>query len=136
MDTVSAQVRSKIMARVKSSGNRSTELALASLLRKHGMSGWRRKYPILGKPDFVFPNHFVAVFVDGCFWHGHPTRCRLPKNNKSYWRRKIKRNKVRDRLVTRALRKKGWKVVRIWENEIPSLRTVRRLRKALKTDVQ
>jgi DNA mismatch endonuclease (patch repair protein) len=131
MDTFSRQKRSWIMAQVKSDGNRSTEALLITALRENGITGWRRRYPLYGKPDFVFPKARVAVFVDGCFWHGHPTKCRMPKAHRAYWERKIARNVARDRLVPRALREKGWKVVRIWEDTVQRQSTIRRLRKAL-----
>jgi len=119
------------MAQVKSGGNRSTEARLISVLREHGITGWRREYPLYGKPDFVFPKARVAVFVDGCFWHGHPEKCRIPKAHRSYWERKIARNVARDRCVTRTLQEKGWKVVRIWEDAVQKPATIKWLRKAL-----
>ena len=131
MDTFGPNKRSWIMAQVKSNGNRSTETRLVALLREQGITGWRRQYPLHGKPDFVFPKARVAVFVDGCFWHGHPTKCRMPKAHREYWERKIARNVARDRLVTRALREMGWKVVRIWEDALQKSSTIRKLRKAL-----
>jgi len=67
------------------------------------------------KPDFVFRQARLAVFVDGCFWHGCPKHATKPKNNASFWRRKLSANKKRDRLVTRTLRRAGWHVFRIWE---------------------
>jgi DNA mismatch endonuclease (patch repair protein) len=131
MDTFSPEKRSWIMARVKSSGNRSTEIKLIAVLREHEIKGWRRNYALLGKPDFVFPKAKVAVFVDGCFWHGHPRKCRMPQANRIYWEEKIARNVARDRTVTHDLNKKGWKVIRIWEDSIQKPSTVSRLRKAL-----
>lgn len=131
MDTFSPEKRSWIMARVKSTGNKSTEIKLIAVLREHEIKGWRRNYELFGKPDFVFPKAKVAVFVDGCFWHGHPQKCRMPQANRSYWEEKIARNVARDRTVTYALKKKGWKVVRIWEDSIQKPSTVSRLRKAL-----
>lgn len=131
MDTFSAEKRSWIMAQVKSTGNRSTEKNFIAVLHKSKLSGWRRHYPIFGKPDFVFPRAKVAVFVDGCFWHGHPRKCRVPQSNREYWLGKIDRNIARDRLVTRTLKDKGWKVIRIWEDVILKPSTVARLRKAL-----
>lgn len=119
------------MAQVKSAGNRSTENVLASMLRKARITGWRRAYPLFGKPDFVFPRERVAVFVDGCFWHGHSRKCRVPKANRTYWKKKIARNIARDRLVNRTLKEKGWQVIRIWENCIRKPSTLRKLRKAL-----
>lgn len=131
MDTFSPNKRSWIMAQVKSNGNKSTEIHLRAALRENGIIGWRRTYPLFGKPDFVFPKNRVALFVDGCFWHGHPTKCRIPKTNREYWKMKISRNKQRDRLVNDTLRKKGWKVVRIWEDSIKKPSTISRLRKVL-----
>jgi DNA mismatch endonuclease (patch repair protein) len=131
MDTFSAEKRSWIMAQVKSTGNRSTEKNFIAVLRESKFSGWRRHYPIFGKPDFVFPRAKVAVFVDGCFWHGHPRKCRVPQSNREYWLGKIDRNIARDKLVTRTLKDKGWKVIRIWEDLILKPSTVARLRKAL-----
>src|ERR1035438_1155378 len=94
--------RSRIMSLVRSSGNRSTEMRLLGILKQHRITGWRRRSRLVGKPDFVFPAARVAVFVDGSFWHGHPTRCRIPKTNRDYWVPKIERNKARDRQVTSA----------------------------------
>ena len=131
MDTFTPKKRSWIMAQVKSNGNRSTEARLVTVFRENRITGWRRSYALLGKPDFVFPRARVAVFVDGCFWHGHPRKCRMPKANRPYWLRKISRNVARDRVVTRALQKKGWKVVRIWEDTVLKPATIGRLRKAL-----
>lgn len=131
MDTFSQRKRSWIMAQVKSTGNRSTEKNLLQVLREQKITGWRRFYPLFGKPDFVFPKKRVALFVDGCFWHGHPRKCRVPKANRQYWIKKIARNVARDKLVTRNLSKKGWNVIRIWEDSIRKPSTIVRLRKAL-----
>src|SRR4030042_2444778 len=132
MDTVSKKKRSWIMAQVKSAGNKSRGEITFALLRKHRITGWRRDYPIIGKPDFAFPGKKVAVFIDGCFWHGHPSKCRIPQSNREYWLRKISRNVIRDKIVKGALRQKGWKVVRIWEDTVAKSSTIVRLRKALK----
>ena len=95
-DTVSAEKRSAIMRAVRSRGNKATELALVRLLRQRKITGWRRNRPIFGKPDFVFLRLRLALFVDGCFWHGCSKHCRMPKTNSDYWRLKIARNKRRD----------------------------------------
>lgn len=134
MDTFTPEKRSWIMAQVKSSGSKSTEEKFRVLLRQHGITGWRRNFPLLGKPDFVFPKARLAVFVDGCFWHGHPKKCRMPKTNRDYWEKKIGRNVSRDRAVSRELRTRGWKVLRIWEHRVSDASTLKRLRKALSTD--
>jgi len=82
------------MAQVRSSGNKSTEMNLIAALRKNGITGWRRTYPLFGKPDFVFREKRVAVFVDGCFWHGHPQKCRIPETYRVCWVQKIARGVV------------------------------------------
>lgn len=132
MDKCSQSERSRIMTRIKSTGNASTEKRLLMVFREQGISGWRRCYPLFGKPDFVFPGARLAVFVDGLFWHGHPHKCRVPHTNRRYWTRKIARNVARDRLVTRTLREKGWNVIRIWEDAVRKSSTVVRIEKALK----
>lgn len=109
--------RSEIMSRIKGRGNAATELRMIRLFREHGITGWRRNYPVFGKPDFVFPKQHLAVFVDGDFWHGHPKR-KMPASNVKFWAEKIVRNKARDRLVTKALKGKGWRVLRIWQSSI------------------
>jgi len=104
------------MSLVKSARNATTEERLAHLLRSARITGWRRHYDILGRPDFVWRTQRLAVFVDGCFWHGHDCGRKLtPKTNARLWREKINRNKVRDQRVTRQLRRSGWSVYRIWE---------------------
>lgn len=132
MDMFSARKRSWIMAQVKCSGNKSTEAKLLAVFDASHITGWRRLYPVFGKPDFVFPRQKVAVFVDGCFWHGHPKKCRVPQANRKYWLKKIRRNVTRDRLVNRTLVEKGWKVIRIWEDAVDRSSTMTRLRKALR----
>jgi DNA mismatch endonuclease, patch repair protein len=73
----------------------------------------------------VFRGSKVAVFVDGCFWHGRPKHGTQPKTNAGFWSEKIRRNKARDRLVNATLRKSGWKVVRVWEHELRLKNTAR-----------
>jgi len=124
------------MSRIRASGNRDTELRLIDLFRHFGVTGWRRNQHVFGKPDFVFPKHRVAVFVDGCFWHRH-AGCKFsytPKSRIEFWLPKFQKNVTRDRLVTRKLRKAGWRVIRIWECDLAAVRehrVIRRLRVAL-----
>ena len=128
--------RSAVMARIRGSGNKATELRLIALFRTHGITGWRRQQSVFGKPDFVFRREQVAVFVDGCFWHRHPG-CRFsytPKSRPEFWLPKFERNVARDRLVTRTLRKRNWQVLRIWECQLAPkkvLRTINRIERAL-----
>jgi DNA mismatch endonuclease (patch repair protein) len=77
------------MRGIRSRGNATTEMRLSRILRKHRIIGWRRHLPVEGRPDFVFPVEKVAVFVDGCFWHGCVRCCTSPKHNSDYWEQKI-----------------------------------------------
>lgn len=117
-DTFSKTQRAEIMRAVKSKGNKSTEVKLIGIFKSLHMTGWRRNYKLIGHPDFVFPGKRVALFADGCFWHGHGCRNVTPSDNAEYWKRKIERNKKRDRAANNELVQKGWKVVRLWECEI------------------
>ena len=128
--------RGQLMSRVRSTGNRTTEKRLVVLLRKAGLSGWRRHHPLLGRPDFAWPRAKVAVFVDGCFWHGHDCGKNIhPKTNVGAWREKIRQNRERDRRVNRSLRQQGWRIVRIWECALAKKpnHCIARIRKALGT---
>jgi DNA mismatch endonuclease (patch repair protein) len=111
--------RSQLMARVRSTGNRTTELRTVALLREYGITGWRRHGKLPGKPDFTWRLERVVLFVDGCFWHGHRCGKKLAaKTNPEFWRVRIATNKTRDRRNSRQLRRQGWKVVRFWECEL------------------
>ena len=125
--------RSKIMASIKGTANRSTEQALATVLRSSGLSGWRRHANLPGRPDFVFPRERVAIFVDGCFWHGCPKCYKEPRRNVPFWRHKISANRSRDQRVRRALNRKGCSVLRVWEHSLTDSRQIRaRISRALR----
>ena len=129
-DVFTKAKRSEVMSRIPGRGNKNTELALAKVFRANRITGWRRNQKVFGKPDFVFQKLKLAVFVDGCFWHGCPKHATKPKNNREFWRRKLSANKARDRIVTHALRRAGWRVLRVWEHELAKkndARLVRRL---------
>jgi DNA mismatch endonuclease (patch repair protein) len=117
-DVFTKAKRSQVMSRIRGRGNKETELALARLLRAHGITGWRRHAPLFGKPDFSFRRDRVLVFVDGCFWHGCPRHSNMPVSNRLFWEKKLTANKRRDRLVTKTLREQGWIVLRIWEHDL------------------
>ena len=118
-DIFSKTKRSDVMSRIRSRRNKATELALAKFLRAHHITGWRRHQSVLGRPDFIFADARIAVFVDGCFWHGCRLHSSQPRTNTAFWRKKLDGNIVRDRLVNRELRKAGWRVVRVWEHDLP-----------------
>jgi DNA mismatch endonuclease (patch repair protein) len=117
-DPLSREERSKVMAAVRGSGNKVTELRLIAIFQEFKISGWRRGSKLPGKPDFVFHREKLAVFVDGCFWHGCQWHCRMPKSRPEFWGPKIARNKNRHRIVARLLREKEWRCFRIWEHSL------------------
>jgi DNA mismatch endonuclease (patch repair protein) len=96
------------------------ELRLRSALFRRGLRYRLSKRPLpIGRcrPDLLFPGAMVAVFVDGCFWHGCPEHPSWPKSNGDWWRQKIEGNCIRDSALTTALTDAGWFVVRVWEHE-------------------
>ncbi len=130
MDHVSKDVRSKNMAAVRSKGNLSTEIALGKLLWAAGLRGYRKHWPVAGTPDFAWPRRKVAVFVDGCFWHGCPCKT-IPTTNSAFWRNKIRKNQERDRRVDRRLRREGWAAVRVRECAVGCAETLSRIKRIL-----
>jgi len=136
-DTIRKKQRSLQMATVRSKGNKATELKLASILRSAGIKGWRRHQPLPGRPDFIFREARLAIFVDGCFWHGCRWHCRMPKTRLGFWYPKIARNRKRDRSVGIMLRRRGWRVIRLWEHSLSNpLRTVSLLQTALDSSLR
>lgn len=118
-DTVSPLVRSATMRAVKSRNVKSTERKLRAAMVSNGFKGWRMYADELpGKPDFVFLKEQLAIFVDGCFWHGCPQCYRRPRSNQPYWDAKVNYNVVRDRRNRTRLKRSGWRVVRVWEHEL------------------
>jgi DNA mismatch endonuclease (patch repair protein) len=155
-DVFSKAKRSFVMSRIRSRGNKDTEVALAKLFRQNKITGWRRQVQIGGRaalprrrdeatehrrptkflvrPDFIFPKFKLAVFVDGCFWHGCPRHATQPKSNRAFWKNKFARNIARDKQVNRTLRSANWRVLRIWECALrrAGIKTVlRRIRREL-----
>jgi DNA mismatch endonuclease (patch repair protein) len=122
------------MARVRRSGT-TPELALRRALRRAGLP-FRAKHGGLvlpGSPDLTFRRLRLAVFVDGCFWHGCPQHGTVPKTNTPFWVAKILRNRRRDRQVDRRLKLLGWRVLRVWEHDIRKdmRRVLRRIERLL-----
>lgn len=125
--------RSRLMSRIRGRKNKSTELRLVAILRANKLRGWRRHQPLAGSPDFAFTDAKVAIFVDGCFWHGCPKCYKPPASNAMFWAEKVAYNRVRDRRISRHLRSRGWSVLRVWEHSLtrnPSA-VVSRIRTAL-----
>jgi DNA mismatch endonuclease (patch repair protein) len=117
-DIFSKHKRSEVMSKVRSRGNKATELAMMKLFRQNHVTGWRRNQDVFGRPDFLFRRSRLVLFVDGCFWHGCPRCYRRPKSNRKLWDAKIARNRERDCQVSRELRRLGWLVVRVWEHSL------------------
>ena len=117
-DVFSTEKRSQIMSRVRSRKNSSTELKLIKYFDELSIHGWKRNYEVIGHPDFVFLDKRIAVFVDGCFWHGHDCRNTRPSSNQEYWEKKRSRNIEHDKQVTKRFEERGWTVIRIWECEL------------------
>ncbi len=112
--------------RMAATGQRDTsaETRIRKRLFAQGLR-YRVDYPVLSKPrrkaDIVFARAKVAVFVDGCFWHGCLEHGSWPKANAEFWRNKIETNRERDRDTDQSLTNIGWYVVRIWEHEDPEI---------------
>jgi DNA mismatch endonuclease (patch repair protein) len=135
MDRVDRATRSRVMASVRATGNRSTEVKLRLFMVRAGLCGWRvQPNELPGRCDFAFDDARLAVFIDGCQWHGCPECYRAPKTNRGYWRQKRSRNRQRDIRVNRLLRQGGWRVLRIWEHDLRErpLAVVGRIRRAVK----
>lgn len=132
-DILTASERSELMSRVKGRGNATTEQRLLKLFQAENITGWRRHLRI-GPcvPDFVFSALHIAVFADGCFWHGCPRHYTRPKTNQQYWDTKVRANRARDERVGSRLRRSGWSVWRIRECQIKKGRLPSRLLLRLK----
>lgn len=117
-DIFDKATRSLVMQKIRGKTNKSTELKLIELFSEYGIIGWRRSYPAKGHPDFVFLKKKIAVFVDGCFWHGHDCRNTRPKENQEFWIKKREYSKKHDAQVTASFENRGWTVMRIWKCEL------------------
>lgn len=126
-DIMSPAARSRVMSRIRCKDT-TPERYIDELLRAASLSYERHAKDLPGSPDFVFRDHQVAVFVDGDFWHGW----RFPlweHKLDHFWQEKIRRNRQRDESTHRKLRRRGWKVIRLWEHQIESdvMQCVRRV---------
>ena len=108
--------RRRCMANIRSRDT-GPELLLRRALWSAG-ARYRLRYPLPGRPDIVFPGPQIAVFVDGCFWHGCPEHGVQPLTNSEFWKRKIAQNMARDNLIDVKLAAIGWRVVRVWEHDV------------------
>jgi len=111
--------RSRTMSAIRGKHNRTTELRLRMALIRKGIKGWTLQVKELpGNPDFYFKNKRLAVFVDGCYWHGCPRCGHIPKTRSRFWAAKIQRNQQRDHEKRRELREKEISTIRVWEHEL------------------
>lgn len=135
VDILTPEQRSARMGRVRQTGT-DIELRLRRALWAAGLRYRIKPANLLpGRPDILFPSARIAVFVDGCFWHGCPLHGTKPASNAMFWAEKIKRNQERDRQVDQKLSAAGWRVIRLWEHEAKRDLTecVSRLRAALQS---
>ena len=122
MDIWSKEKRSQVMARIKGRDTR-PELIVRRYLYSRGYRFRKNVKGLPGTPDIVLRKYRVAVFVHGCFWHGHETHLRIPSENREFWQRKIERNRERDSRDKERLIEMGWSVVTIWECQLkPAVR--------------
>lgn len=126
-DIFDKEKRSEIMKKVRSKNNKSTELKLIQIFKENDIHGWRRNYKVKGRPDFVFLDKKIAIFVDGCFWHGHDCRNTKPKDNQEYGDKKRERNMKHDKEITEYFEGRGWTVIRIWECELKNKKALEKL---------
>ena len=115
VDIHSVKQRSYNMSMIKGK-NTKPELVLRKLISSNGVKGYRLNYKLPGKPDVVFGKYKIVIFIDGCFWHRCPKCFIQPENNSNFWKNKIEGNVERDKKINNLLKKKGWKVIRIWEH--------------------
>jgi DNA mismatch endonuclease, patch repair protein len=118
-DVFTPEHRSRVMASVKGRDTK-PELKVRRLLHRLGARFRLHRKDLPGAPDIVLPGRKLAIFVHGCFWHGHdcPRGARVPKQNRPYWQAKIERNRARDEVAGAALAGQGWRVETIWECEM------------------
>lgn len=123
-DILSKEKRSAIMSAIRSTHNKSTELVMVRALKAARVTGWRRHAALPGKPDFVWRKKKLALFIDGCFWHGCKKCYKPPKTNKKYWSHKIQTNMARDKRVAKELRQRKWSVLRVKECQLANERSL------------
>jgi len=116
-DVFTKAKRSEIMSKIGSK-NTKPEIAIERILREHGVKFQNHSRKIFGNPDIYDASKKVAIFIDGCFWHGCRTCRTIPKNNREFWQNKICYNKARRVEVKKVLKKNGWAVMEFWEHEV------------------
>jgi len=133
-DIFTKEERSQLMSRIKTRDT-GIEKALRSALWMRGHR-FRVQYNVSGKPDIVFPKYKIAIFCDGCFWHGCPICKKYPVSNKEFWMKKFEINQKRDKETSIKLKEEGWMVLRFWGHEIKNDidQVVKKIEKVLKSN--
>lgn len=136
-DVFTEEKRSWIMSRIKGR-NSKPELEVRKLLFANGFRFRLHVKDLPGKPDIVLPKYRTVIFVHGCFWHGH-TGCKraiLPSTNEEFWKQKIEKNIQRDKVATMALKRLGWRIIVVWDEELKDKnRLANRLKRLLSKGV-
>ena len=115
MDRISKEMRSKIMASIRSCDTQ-PEMLLRSLLHREGFRFRVHKKSLPGRPDVLLPKYGAVIFVNGCFWHNHHCKFgKIPETRRQFWKKKLEKNKQRDKENAKALTKLGYRVAVIWE---------------------
>ncbi|PIT87475.1 MAG: very short patch repair endonuclease [Candidatus Magasanikbacteria bacterium CG10_big_fil_rev_8_21_14_0_10_40_10] len=122
-DIFSQKKRSEIMSKVRNKDSQ-IEIIFRKALWKEGFRYRKNSTKYFGKPDIVLPKYKTVIFVDSCFWHGCGQHGSMPQTRKVFWRKKIFRNKERDKEVNRHYKKEHWNVIRIWEHKIKKIDSV------------
>ncbi|MCL5073656.1 MAG: very short patch repair endonuclease [Actinobacteria bacterium] len=117
MTHLTKEQRSYCMSQIRSK-NTKAEIKLRKCLYGNGLRNYKIHNNVLGKPDIFFSKKKIAIFIDGCFWHKCPKCFVRPKSKNEYWDKKIDKNVLRDKNVTKELKKLGFTVLRFWEHEI------------------
>lgn len=120
MDKVTKETRSAIMSKIRSRDTK-MELAVRPVLEALGFTYHPEEGFIPGAPDFAHLTQYIAIFLDGCFFHGCPLHYRAPQANREFWAKKIARNRQRDIEVTAKYVGMGWRVIRVWEHDLKDL---------------
>ena len=126
-DNLKQEDRSRCMSRIRSRDMK-PELIVRSLVHRLGYRFRLHRRGMPGRPDLVFPGRRAVIFVNGCFWHWHPSpKCPiagLPKSNLEYWEPKLARTRIRDKENTAALEAEGWRVLTVWECQLRNMEEI------------
>lgn len=132
MDHLTKEERSKLMSKIRGKHTK-PEMYVRRIIWHQGFRYRLHVRKLPGSPDVVITRLKKAIFINGCFWHGHSCRSSIPKTNTGFWKEKIERNKRRDVSNIRKLRREGWSCLVIWECELSKTTTVKKLLRFLES---